>query len=321
MTEASRAAANLRSVEGCRDTVITRLVAIALATASVLLPSLVAAYDASDATSVVRFVDPDPADSSARLATPRSPLRIGFHQDPSEVQGRVTAVVGWPLEDVVASLSSAEDWCDVLLLHLNVKYCRAVGGADAGLRVALGRKTFQSLEDVHWLAFDLRVHRAGANGFDVELAADRGPFDTHAYRIRLRATPQGSDRSELQFEYSFRYGLPGKLAMNAFLATSGQGKVGFTTVPRAPGELQYVTGLRGAVERNVMRYFLAITAHLQARDLPLASRAERRFGLWFDATEQYARQLREMDRTDYLAMKRGELSRQLLGDPITVARQ
>jgi hypothetical protein len=308
-------------VEGCRGTVITRLLAIAMATASVLLPSLVSAADASDEAAVVGFVGPALDDSSPRLATPQSPLRIAFRQDSSEVQGRVSAVVDRPLDEVVASLSSAEDWCDVLLLHLNVKYCRAVGGPDAGLRLALGRKTFQSLDDVHWLTFDLSVRRAAPDGFEVELVADRGPFDTYAYRIRLRGAPMGANRSELQFEYSFRYGLPGKLAMSAFLATSGQGKVGFTTVPRASGELQYVTGLRGAVERNVMRYFLAIAAHLQARDLPLTSRAERRFALWFDSTERYARQLREMDRTDYLAMKRRELARQLLDDPVTVARQ
>jgi len=165
------------------------------------------------------------------------------------------------------------------------------------------------------------VRRAAPDGFDVELAAEQGPFDTSAYRIRLRAVPMGADRSALQFDYSLRYGLPGKLAMTAFLATSGQGKVGFTTVQRASGAVHYVTGVQGAVERNVMRYFLAIAAHLQARDFPATNRAERRFGLWFDATERYSRQLREMDRTDYLAMKQRELSRQRADDSIRVARQ
>jgi hypothetical protein len=131
----------------------------------------------------------------------------------------------------------------------------------------------------------------------------------------------GADRSELQFDYSFRYGLQGKLAMRAFLATAGQGKVGFTTVQRSAGKWHYVTGLRGAVERNVMRYFLAIEVHLQSRDFPSAGRAEHRFALWFDATERYARQLREMDRTDYLAMKRRELSRQRMDGSIAAARQ
>lgn len=284
-----------------------------------VLPTWVAADDASGVASVVHTGGEHAPPANPSAATP-VPLRIAFQQDARAVQGRVGAVVERPLHEVAASLSSAEDWCDVLLLHLNVKYCRAAGGADAGLSVALGRKTFQSLEDVHWLAFDLRVHRADKDGFDVELVADKGPFDTSAYRIRLHAVPISTDCSILEFDYSFRYGLPGKLAMTAFLATSGQGKVGFTTVARAHGESQYVTGVQGAVERNVMRYFLAITAHLLARDFPPGDRAERRFGLWFDATEHHARQLREMDRTDYLAMKRRELARQRLDDPITVAR-
>jgi hypothetical protein len=288
---------------------------------SALLLNSAAASDAFDQTSVVRFLDSHADEPSRSPALPEPPLRIAFHRDGSKVQGQVMAVVSWPLDDVVASLSSAEDWCDVLLLHLNVKYCRAVGGANAGLRLALGRKTFQSLDDVHWLQFDLHVHHVASDGFDVELAAARGPFDTSAYHIRLRAFPLGADRSELQFDYSLRYGLPGKLAMSAFLATVGQGKIGFTTVQRRSGQLQYATGLRGAVERNVMRYYLAITAQLHARDVPLPSRAEHRFALWFDATERYPRQLREMDRTDYLAMKRRELTRQLKDDSITVARR
>jgi len=37
---------------------------------------------------------------------------------------------------------------------------------------------------------------------------------------------------------------------------------------------------------------------------------EKRLQAWFDATEQYARQLREIDRNTYLAMKRKEVQRQ-----------
>ena len=55
-----------------------------------------------------------------------------------------------------------------------------------------------------------------------------------------------------------------------------------------------------------MRNYLAIDAYL---DAPGASQLETRLGAWFDATEQYARQLHEIDRGDYLAMKRHEFER------------
>ncbi|MCK7501517.1 MAG: hypothetical protein MZW92_74400 [Comamonadaceae bacterium] len=41
-----------------------------------------------------------------------------------------------------------------------------------------------------------------------------------------------------------------------------------------------------------------------------AERLERRMQNWFTATESYPRQLHEMDRASYLAMKRAEVARQ-----------
>jgi hypothetical protein len=71
-----------------------------------------------------------------------------------------------------------------------------------------------------------------------------------------------------------------------------------------------VRGIRGAVERNVMRYFLAVEAHVAALAAPEPERFERSLDLWFDATETYATQLHEMDRDAYLSMKRQEYQRQ-----------
>ena len=70
--------------------------------------------------------------------------------------------------------------------------------------------------------------------------------------------------------------------------------------------LQRFGGVRGVVERNTMRYYLAIDAYL---DAPGPQGREKRLGEWFDDTERYARQLHEMDRDDYLAMKRSEFQR------------
>ena len=63
------------------------------------------------------------------------------------------------------------------------------------------------------------------------------------------------------------------------------------------------------VERNTMRYFLAIEASLDALAAPAGQRTEKRIREWFTATERYARQLHEMDADEYLAMKRREYAR------------
>ena len=100
--------------------------------------------------------------------------------------------------------------------------------------------------------------------------------------------------------------------MQAYLATAGASKVGFTTIEE-DGKPHLVGGMRGVMERNTMRYFLAIEAYLQSLATPPQGRAERRFEAWFDATERFARQLHEMSREQYLSMKRRE--QRLAGAP------
>ena len=71
-----------------------------------------------------------------------------------------------------------------------------------------------------------------------------------------------------------------------------------------------VSGMRGAVERNTMRYYLAIEAFLGALSAPPGTRMESALRAWFAATETYSRQLHEIPESEYLAMKRKEYSRQ-----------
>jgi hypothetical protein len=64
------------------------------------------------------------------------------------------------------------------------------------------------------------------------------------------------------------------------------------------------------VERNTMRYYLAIGAYLDSLSLPPQQRIERRLRDWFAATERYPRQLHEISQDEYLVMKRREIERQ-----------
>ena len=73
---------------------------------------------------------------------------------------------------------------------------------------------------------------------------------------------------------------------------------------------ELVGGVRGAIERNTMRYYLAIDAYLGALATPAPARFEQSLKRWFNATELYPRQLREIDRDTYFAMKRSEYVRQ-----------
>jgi hypothetical protein len=101
------------------------------------------------------------------------------------------------------------------------------------------------------------------------------------------------------------------MATRGYFATNGREKVGFTRlVDSAGGSPQLVRGIRGGIERNTMRYYLAFDAYLHALKAPLAQRFEASLERWFAGTERFSLQLREVDRADYIAMKRGQYQRQ-----------
>jgi len=225
------------------------------------------------------------------------------------VEGAVYAVVERPFAEVRGGLDGARHWCEVLILHLNVKDCRATPGG--GLAVYLGRKTAQSPDDAQRLDFDYRTVADAPDFVQTMLRADHGPAGTRAYLIRFAAAPLDERRSFVALSYSYGYGLAARIVVNAYLATAGAGKVGFTVLGRrADGGPEYVGGLRGIVERNAMRYYLAIEAHIGALSAPAEARPDKSMRDWFAATERYPRQLHEISRAEYLEMKRIEYGRE-----------
>jgi hypothetical protein len=102
-------------------------------------------------------------------------------------------------------------------------------------------------------------------------------------------------------------------ASNVYFSTRGRDKVGFTWTQDDPPRL--VRGIRGALERNTMRYYLAIDAYLNALGSPAPQRFELSLERWFADTERFARQLREVKKVDYIAMKRSQYLRQQVEPP------
>lgn len=242
----------------------------------------------------------------------RRALSIDSSESPTNLRGDIYALVDYPFSTVGAALDGAGGWCDVLILHINTKYCHArTDKAGSVLMVSIGKKTAQPIKDAYPIAFSYRVAAATAKYLEIQLNAPEGPLSTRNYRIQLQAVPVGNDRTFLHLTYSYDYGLAGRLAMKAYLATIGSGKVGFTqTGKQSNGQPEYIGGMRGVVERNAMRYYLAIDAYLGALDAPPPLQLQKRLLSWFIATEQYPRQLREISRTAYFDMKRSEYRRQ-----------
>ena len=238
------------------------------------------------------------------------PLVIDSTESSNAVSGSAYAVINYPYPVVMAAFKDPETWCEVLILHLNTKHCSAEKGRNpAVLALTLGKKTPQELRDAHALGFGF-TPAATADYLSVRLNAAKGPMGTHDYRIELQAVPVAGDKTFMHLRYAYGYGLTGRLAMQGYMATVGSSKVGFSVVDKQAGTKVLVGGTRGAVERNTMRYYLAIDAYLASLSSPPGEQLEKRLQHWFEATERYPRQLREIDRMAYLSMKRGEYQRQ-----------
>jgi hypothetical protein len=240
------------------------------------------------------------------------PLYLESGETPGGVTGDIYALVKYPFATAGAALKGPARWCDILMLHLNTKYCLASTNSHGSvLQVNIGKKHDQPLDKAYRVDFAYRVAAETPDYLKVMLTADDGPLSTRDYRVILEAVPVDAGRTFIHFTYSYAYGLAGRLAMQAYLGTIGSGKVGFTVVGKqSDGRPLHIGGMRGVVERNTMRYFLAIEAFLGALSAPPQERLEKSLRDWFAAIERYPRQLHELEQSEYLDMKRKEHLRQ-----------
>jgi hypothetical protein len=243
------------------------------------------------------------------------PLNLDSSQTSTDLKGDIYAFMDYPFAMVGTALKGATNWCDILILHLNVKYCRESGDKPgSNLTVHIGRKTEQALNIAPRMEFEYRAGSMSSDYFQVLLDADKGPFGTKNYHFMLEAIPLKDGGTFIHLSYSYAYGFTAKLAMQAYLKTLGSDKVGFTVIKKLPdGKPLHVSGIRGALERNTMRYFLAISAYLGSLSAPPQQQLEKRLRDWFASTERYPLQLHELEQNEYLAMKHKEYKRQQAG--------
>ena len=240
------------------------------------------------------------------------PLHLESRQTEDTLQGDIYAVIEQPYAVVGPALQGIDRWCDILILHLNVKSCRAsVPKAGDTLSLNIGRKFDRPLADEYLFEFLYTVTVASPDYLQVVLNAEEGPLGTSRYRVLLEVVALDAARSFLHLSYSYNYGTVARLAAQGYLATIGRHKVGFSIVNRkANGEPVYIRSVRGVIERNTMRYYLAIEAYLGALSTPAPQQVEKRLNDWYTGVARYPLQLHELERDEYLNMKRKEIRRQ-----------
>ena len=240
------------------------------------------------------------------------PLVLLSTETAQGLRGDMYALMPFAFASVSSALQDPQQWCEVMILHLNTKYCHAISGPQgAVVNLNIGSKTPQALAQSTRVALSYTVAASEPDYFEVQLHAQDGPMGTHDYQITLEAVALAPEQTFLHLTYAYNANLTARLAMQAYLATVASDKVGFTELAQsAQGPPVWIKGVRAVVERNTMRYYLAIHSYLATRQLPADQRFEASLQNWFTASETYPHQLHEIERPAYLTMKRAEHLRQ-----------
>lgn len=222
----------------------------------------------------------------------------------------IRAIVARPHAEVAALLETPRGWCEFLLLHPNVKACAAEPAAD-GRRIVLhfGNKHFQPVELSRPLRYELRVEWREDGMMTARLRPEPAKTADAAGSALIEVVPLDGGRSGVRVRYREPLGAGARLLAAGYFATLGRDKIGFSTMGTdAEGRPMFVGGLAGAIERNVVRHFLAIETVLAAQSAGAAMPLQGRLAHWFDLTERHARQLHEMDWAEYRDIKLREFA-------------
>lgn len=251
----------------------------------------------------------------ARLET--SPFGLPLYLDSFEQGDRVHVdvygIFAYPFSSVSSVLKEPASWCDIVALHPNVKACTYQNLEDAWLLTFyLGRKTFQPPQDARQVIYHFRDLERGPGYLDLALTAAVGPLGTKDHQLKFEALPLDGAKTFVHVTYAYKNSAFLSLAEKVYFSTRGRDKVGFTVAGTDErGKPVYITGPRGAIERNAVRYYFAIQAVMDSLPYPEKSRFNIRTSNWFDLTNRYPGQLFELEKRDYLSFKKKEYEQQV----------
>lgn len=245
-----------------------------------------------------------------------APPGVDFYATSVPLEGGADTTIallidGLDPEEAAAQLYGADAWCEIVFLHLNVKSCtHRESDGQRWMKMYMGRKYYQHPKKAKQIevSFDSGTTEDGI--LWVSLTADEGPYNTRDYVVSLVAIPS-ENGMYAQFRSAAMTGKAIAGAMDLYFATLARSKIGFSIVGTdKDGNPEYSGGTLAMLERNVVRYLIALDAYMHtydsAGDNPMLERAE----MWFDATERFPEQLHEVERENYLRDKAKEYAHQ-----------
>ena len=255
--------------------------------------------------------------STAKIEIEKNQFSIPIYLESNEenrfLRADVYGVFNYSFGNLRDALQTPIDWCDIVSLHLNIKACNYKKEEGSWLLTFYsGRKYYQPPSAAYKQIFRFHLAAKEPEYLNIVLCAEKGPFGTKDHLINLEAIPLDKARTFVHFSYAYSYGLFARMALSSYFATIGHDKKGFSIINYdKKGNPVYSVGIRGAMERNAVRYYFALQAYMDTLKYPKGQRFEKSINLWYDLTEKYPQKLHEMDKEEFLASKRREHNSQL----------
>ncbi|MBZ2188779.1 hypothetical protein K8B33_06710 [Alcanivorax sp. JB21] len=260
---------------------------------------------ADDSNGTAPLIDTDTVLAAIRNAGFDAPVHVESRQDNDTVAGGIHVLLDTPFETLRSTLSDKRVWCEIIFLHFNIKACvMDLGNDPTTVSLYTGRLYYQSPDDAHRNDYVFETFSFQDDYLNTVLYGPEGPFGTRDYRIVIQAVPVDANTSLVHVSYSLRHSMVTRVAQRIYFASAGRHRIGFSLDDN--GE-EPVRGVRGMVERNTMRFYLALESFLQA---PAQDDHIQRLKHWHALTEQYPDQLRELDLETYLDYKARERANQ-----------
>ena len=246
-----------------------------------------------------------------------APPGVDFYATNRPVEGGADTTIslivpGLDPDEADRELAGPAAWCEILFLHYNVKSCtHGERDGQRWLKMYMGRKFYQHPRKAEQIELEFNSGKTEDGVLWVELAADEGPFNTKDYYVGLAAIPTEGGVF-VQFRSAAITGTLIAGVMDLYFATLASDKIGFSIVGTdKKGNPEYSGGTLAMLERNVVRYLIALDAYMKTYETGGEAGMVARTTMWFDGTEQYPEQLHEVERDDYLRDKRKEYAHQL----------
>jgi hypothetical protein len=240
------------------------------------------------------------------------PLQVRSEERETLVSAEIHGIIEHPFPALAAAFTEPGGWCDFLVLNPNIKTCTfRREGQETLLTLYVGSKGYRAPETATEQVYRFLVRARQPDYVAISLTAPQGLLGTTGHRFEFEVGSVAG-KTVLALSSSYEPSMLSKLLTGIYLNTLGRDKIGFsreTTEAGVPGG--YVRGIKGMIERNVMRYYLTLKAFLDTGGQPADRQFAARASLAYDLMDLYPAQLRLMDKAEYLDIKLREHQNQL----------